>query len=63
MAGKNDSNQVPTHINTAINRPYDRESHILIVDDDQTMLKFFKIHLNKFLSIKYAYIIKTYIKI
>ncbi len=29
---------------------YDRESFILIVDDDQTLLKFFKIHLNKFFS-------------
>lgn len=32
------------------NRPYDRTSHILIVDDDDTLLKFFKIHLNKFFS-------------
>ncbi len=31
-------------------RPYDRESYIMIVDDDQTLLKFFKIHLNKFFS-------------
>ena len=31
-------------------RPYDRTSHILIVDDDDTLLKFFKIHLNKFFS-------------
>lgn len=31
-------------------RPYDRESFIMIVDDDQTLLKFFKIHLNKFFS-------------
>ena len=30
--------------------PYDRTSHILIVDDDDTLLKFFKIHLNKFFS-------------
>lgn len=31
-------------------REYDRESHILIVDDDSSLLKFFKIHLNKFFS-------------
>ena len=31
-------------------RPYDRNSFILIVDDDNTLLKFFKIHLNKFFS-------------
>jgi CheY-like chemotaxis protein len=31
-------------------REYDRTSHIMIVDDDQTLLKFFKIHLNKFFS-------------
>lgn len=31
-------------------RPYDRESFIMVVDDDQTLLKFFKIHLNKFFS-------------
>jgi len=29
---------------------YDRESYIMVVDDDQTLLKFFKIHLNKFFS-------------
>ncbi len=29
---------------------YDRESSILIVDDDDTLLKFYKIHLNKFFS-------------
>lgn len=29
---------------------YDTESFILIVDDDNTLLKFFKIHLNKFFS-------------
>lgn len=28
----------------------DRENYILIVDDDNTLLKFFKIHLNKFFS-------------
>lgn len=32
------------------NREYDRTSYILIVDDDNTLLKFFKIHLNKFFS-------------
>ena len=29
---------------------YDQESYILVVDDDATLLKFFKIHLNKFFS-------------
>lgn len=29
---------------------YDRTSQILVVDDDNTLLKFFKIHLNKFFS-------------
>jgi len=29
---------------------YDRDSYIMVVDDDQTLLKFFKIHLNKFFS-------------
>ena len=31
-------------------KEFDRESHILIVDDDPTLLKFYKIHLNKFFS-------------
>ena len=31
-------------------RTYDRTSYILVVDDDNTLLKFFKIHLNKFFS-------------
>lgn len=31
-------------------RAYDRDSNVLIVDDDSTLLKFFKIHLNKFFS-------------
>jgi DNA-binding NtrC family response regulator len=31
-------------------RFYDRNSYILVVDDDNTLLKFFKIHLNKFFS-------------
>lgn len=31
-------------------RVYDRTSYILVVDDDNTLLKFFKIHLNKFFS-------------
>ena len=31
-------------------KPYDRTSYILVVDDDDTLLKFFKIHLNKFFS-------------
>ncbi len=34
----------------ADNINYDRTSYILVVDDDQTLLKFFKIHLNKFFS-------------
>jgi CheY-like chemotaxis protein len=34
----------------SIRREYDRESNVLIVDDDSTLLKFFKIHLNKFFS-------------
>lgn len=32
------------------NPNYDRESYVLVVDDDNTLLKFFKIHLNKFFS-------------
>jgi DNA-binding NtrC family response regulator len=31
-------------------RVYNRSSYILVVDDDDTLLKFFKIHLNKFFS-------------
>lgn len=31
-------------------KSYDRTSYILVVDDDDTLLKFFKIHLNKFFS-------------
>ena len=34
----------------AVKRTYDRTSYVLIVDDDDTLLKFFKIHLNKFFS-------------
>ena len=34
----------------ASKRNYDRTSYILVVDDDNTLLKFFKIHLNKFFS-------------
>ncbi len=30
--------------------PYNREQKILLVDDDNTLLKFFKIHLNKFFA-------------
>ena len=37
-----------TMYTNALNRSYDRESCILIVDDDPSLLKFFKIHLNKF---------------
>jgi len=33
-----------------VNKGYDRESYILVIDDDDTLLKFFKIHLNKFFS-------------
>ena len=36
--------------NQAPRRAYDLDSNILIVDDDSTLLKFFKIHLNKFFS-------------
>lgn len=35
---------------TGQKRAYDRTSYILVVDDDNTLLKFFKIHLNKFFS-------------
>jgi len=35
---------------TAQKRQYDRTSYVLVVDDDNTLLKFFKIHLNKFFS-------------
>ncbi|MES2745259.1 MAG: response regulator [Bdellovibrionota bacterium] len=35
---------------TISDRVYNRSSHILVVDDDDTLLKFFKIHLNKFFS-------------
>lgn len=31
-------------------RAYNRTSYLLVVDDDDTLLKFFKIHLNKFFS-------------
>lgn len=31
-------------------RPYDRDSFVLVVDDDESYLKFYKIHLNKFFS-------------
>ena len=34
----------------SIGQEYDRTSYILVVDDDNTLLKFFKIHLNKFFS-------------
>jgi DNA-binding NtrC family response regulator len=48
MKNGNANNNTPAEINKAIN--YNRESYILVVDDDQTLLKFFKIHLNKFFS-------------
>lgn len=40
---------------TSISKPqprrvYDRTSFVLVVDDDESLLKFFKIHLNKFFS-------------
>ena len=35
---------------TDIKSAYDRTSYILVVEDDETLLKFFKIHLNKFFS-------------
>ena len=38
------------HKQRQVKRDYDRESNVLIVDDDSTLLKFFKIHLNKFFS-------------
>jgi CheY-like chemotaxis protein len=37
-------------ISIASKANYDRTSYILVVDDDNTLLKFFKIHLNKFFS-------------
>lgn len=37
-------------VNQSAKRAYDRNSYILVVDDDNTLLKFFKIHLNKFFS-------------
>lgn len=36
--------------NKNFNVKFDRNSYILIVDDDDTLLKFFKIHLNKYFS-------------
>ncbi len=33
-----------------LRRPYDRTSYVLVIDDDDTLLKFFKIHLNKSFS-------------
>ncbi|MEY4631967.1 MAG: hypothetical protein RIQ81_2087 [Pseudomonadota bacterium] len=33
-----------------VRRPYDRDSFVLVVDDDESYLKFYKIHLNKFFS-------------
>lgn len=40
----------PSNVLTAIGLAYDRTSNIMVVDDDDTLLKFFKIHLNKFFS-------------
>lgn len=37
-------------MDTATPGGYDRTSYVLVVDDDNTLLKFFKIHLNKFFS-------------
>lgn len=42
--------QAPNSSTSPTKRAYDRESNVLIVDDDSTLLKFFKIHLNKFFS-------------
>jgi len=41
---------IPISTTAPTKRAYDRESNVLIVDDDSTLLKFFKIHLNKFFS-------------
>ena len=46
--GKQKNADDPVESSKPVN--YDRESYILVVDDDQTLLKFFKIHLNKFFS-------------
>src|SRR5689334_22808504 len=48
MSSTNAPNQNPPAGNQK--RNYDRTSYILVVDDDNTLLKFFKIHLNKFFS-------------
>lgn len=40
----------PHSTTTTLKVAYDRTSYILVVDDDNTLLKFFKIHLNKFFS-------------
>lgn len=45
MALKTTSISKPQH-----RREYDRTSFVLVVDDDDSLLKFFKIHLNKFFS-------------
>tara|TARA_B000000565_G_C23578978_1_gene298507 strand:- start:2 stop:577 length:576 start_codon:yes stop_codon:yes gene_type:complete len=37
-------------INAKQKVPYDKKTYILVVDDDLTMLKFLKIHLNKFFT-------------
>lgn len=59
MSAKNDHSGSPTSpakqepqvdAGAAGKRTYDRTSYILVVDDDNTLLKFFKIHLNKFFS-------------
>jgi CheY-like chemotaxis protein len=49
---QNNSNTPPPDgiVPTGGKRSYDRTSYILVVDDDNTLLKFFKIHLNKFFS-------------
>ena len=54
--GNNPNNNAPnnppndTIVPIGGKRSYDRTSYILVVDDDNTLLKFFKIHLNKFFS-------------
>ncbi len=50
MATDNQNKQDNQPILIDGDRYYDRTSYILVIDDDNTLLKFFKIHLNKFFS-------------
>ena len=50
MATDNQNKQDNQPILIDGDRYYDRTSYILVVDDDNTLLKFFKIHLNKYYS-------------